>query len=327
MPDDKLCPICRLHQINPKQSLKGTLVDCPSCGVFAFDYPSDHQFEHLAKHEPEKLKQAAAMLFVRRIEGLTEPIFIRFDRKVVAPHEHYVILCFDDLVAEYPDTVSAQIERCLRNFCVLSERPGQTIQFHHQEELAFAFLSLETEAWTYYANNLVSMEYLKYGGSPNSYFVTPKGWERYESLTSGQGARSNPVFVAMWFGEPDRTKEMKELYDLAIEPACKSAHWAVKKANTVPHNDQIMGQVLQDIRVAPFVIADLTENNPGVYYEAGFAHSLKKSVIFCCPKDQKKVHFDVSGINQIRYSVREDLRSQLENNILFTQGEGPHKSK
>ncbi len=92
----------------------------------------------------------------------------------------------------------------------------------------------------------------------------------------------------------------------------------------VEHNDPIMGRVIDDIRKAPFVVAELTENNPGVYYEAGFARGQKIEVIYC-RKDDHRPHFDVTGINQVVYKDAKDLQERLKNRILGTMGAGPHK--
>lgn len=42
-------------------------------------------------------------------------------------------------------------------------------------------------------------------------------------------------------------------------------------------------------------------------------------------KEGSKVHFDVSGVNQVRWNEEKDLRAKLENRILGTMGRGPHK--
>jgi nucleoside 2-deoxyribosyltransferase len=45
------------------------------------------------------------------------------------------------------------------------------------------------------------------------------------------------------------------------------------------------------------MIADLTDDNEGAYWEAGFAEGLSKPVIFTCEKakfEEKKTHFDTN---------------------------------
>jgi nucleoside 2-deoxyribosyltransferase len=52
-----------------------------------------------------------------------------------------------------------------------------------------------------------------------------------------------------------------------------------------------------EIRNARFLIADLTDDNEGAYWEAGFAEGLGKPVIFICEEakfEEKKTHFDTN---------------------------------
>ena len=69
-----------------------------------------------------------------------------------------------------------------------------------------------------------------------------------------------------------------------------------------------------------------SENNPGVYYEAGLAEGQKIEVIYCC-RDGQETHFDVTGINRVIYKNSKELQERLENRIVRTMGEGPHKNK
>jgi nucleoside 2-deoxyribosyltransferase len=64
------------------------------------------------------------------------------------------------------------------------------------------------------------------------------------------------------------------------------------------------------LRTSRFVIADLTHNNNGAYWEAGFAEGLGRPVIYTCRKqesDANKSHFDTSHLNTIIWDP-ENLR-------------------
>jgi len=48
-------------------------------------------------------------------------------------------------------------------------------------------------------------------------------------------------------------------------------------------------------------------------------------VIYCCPDGEgRDVHFDLSGVNHVRWKDQEDLRVRLESRILGSVGQGPH---
>ena len=55
--------------------------------------------------------------------------------------------------------------------------------------------------------------------------------------------------------------------------------------------------VRAQIRDAAFVLADLTDNNSGAYWQAGYAEGLGKPVIYICEKarfDEAQIHFDTN---------------------------------
>ena len=52
-----------------------------------------------------------------------------------------------------------------------------------------------------------------------------------------------------------------------------------------------------EIRSADFIVADLTHDSPGAYWEAGFAEGLGKPVIYTCEQTKfqtSRTHFDTN---------------------------------
>ena len=63
-----------------------------------------------------------------------------------------------------------------------------------------------------------------------------------------------------------------------------------------------------EIRTSRFLIADLTHENAGAYWEAGFAEGLGKPVIYTCEKskfDTAKTHFDTNHHLTVFWSTDE----------------------
>jgi nucleoside 2-deoxyribosyltransferase len=62
-----------------------------------------------------------------------------------------------------------------------------------------------------------------------------------------------------------------------------------------------------EIRRCRFLIADLSDDNAGAYWEAGFAEGLGKDVIYICrAKDgehEKKTHFDANHRQTVRWDL------------------------
>ena len=73
-------------------------------------------------------------------------------------------------------------------------------------------------------------------------------------------------------------------------------------------------KVLSHIKLAEFIIADLTFERPNCYYEIGYAHALNKKVILTA-KEGTKVHFDISTFPVISYKSMSDLERQLKERL------------
>ena len=70
------------------------------------------------------------------------------------------------------------------------------------------------------------------------------------------------------------------------------------------------------IRRSAFVIADLTHDNSGAYWEAGYAEGLNKPVVYICEKkkfNDSTTHFDTNHCTTVTWSRDDDdsFRSEL----------------
>lgn len=70
--------------------------------------------------------------------------------------------------------------------------------------------------------------------------------------------------------------------------------------------------VNSEIKNSKFMVADVTEQQQGVYFEAGYALGLSIPVLWSCRKDDlKNVHFDTRQYNHILWENENDLKDQL----------------
>ena len=339
-PENVTCRLCG------QGALRRHVEGCPprvyqywSCHCRSRYFVSRHdvltRLEDRAALEKLSPRRLASLLYERSTLKLPDP-FLQFDEEAFRQGKYdeipdaVPILGQAWVARDWPGTVSEQLDRSLCNLARHSSRPGDLIDLG-KSDLCIFFTHQPVE-WQYVRDALCQYGWVKLveDKSETPYMpevvlrVTPKGWARFEELTAGKASAENPAFVAMWFGGKDRKCEMLALYEHGIAPAVNDAGYRVRRANSEEHNNYIMDQTLGDIRMAPFVIAELTSHNLGVYYEAGFAAGLGIPVIPCCPEAEKdKVHFDIAQVNQIRWSTPEDLRRQLTARILGSIGRGP----
>lgn len=146
------------------------------------------------------------------------------------------------------------------------------------------------------------------------------GWEYYEKLRLGSTSHRK-AFMAMKFGDT----ELDALVENHLKPCAKQAGFELNRLNDVPKAGLIDDRLRVEIQAADFVVADLTHDNLGAYWEAGYAEGLGKPVIYICEKNKfesdKTTHFDTnhhltivwekSNPNQAGESLKATIRATL----------------
>jgi len=152
--------------------------------------------------------------------------------------------------------------------------------------------------------------------------LTAEGLARANELKGRHGSDSNKAFVAMWFDN-----SMDKVFEDGIAKAITDCGFEANRVDRVEHNDLIDDQIIVGLRECRFVVAEYTRNRNGVYYEAGYAHGMGKTVIMCCrEEDKESIHFDVNHRNFILYQSPEDLAEKLRPRILATVGRGRNQT-
>lgn len=148
-----------------------------------------------------------------------------------------------------------------------------------------------------------------------TFSFTSKGWEKIDSLQRGSG---NTAFIAMSF---NFSNPIIKLAEECIRKAISEAGYVPQIISEKEHNNFIMDEILYEIKQAAFVVADLTEQKTGVYYEAGYAKALGKEVILTCHgSDFGNRHFDIAQVNTIKWDKEEDFVNDLKRRIQITVG-------
>jgi hypothetical protein len=191
-----------------------------------------------------------------------------------------------------------------------SARPGDKVEIHPDAYPLFD--ATENAEVGYYLQTLKERGDVHEVQGPR-WVVTAHGWERLEPLAPG--GVPHTCFVAMSF-DPSLDAAYDEGIKRAVEDDCGIK---VTRVDRVQHNGIVTDVILAGIRSSQFTVADVTFQRTGVYFEAGFALGLGRTVIWSCREDDlSNVHFDTRQYNHIVWTTAGDLRTKLANRIKAT---------
>ncbi|HEY8208970.1 MAG TPA: tetratricopeptide repeat-containing protein [Myxococcaceae bacterium] len=117
------------------------------------------------------------------------------------------------------------------------------------------------------------------------------------------------VFVIMPFGRkkgPDGVEiDFDAVYRELLEPAIREAGMQPHRADADRYAGSIHADMFQDLLLADFVIADLTLDNPNVWYELGIRHSLRAGGTLLTYALRDRLPFDIAGQRMYRYTLQD----------------------
>ena len=118
------------------------------------------------------------------------------------------------------------------------------------------------------------------------------------------------AFVLMPFSEA-----FTDTYEVAIRPACEAAGSYAERVDEQIFSGSIMDRVYNQISKADIVVADMSERNPNVFYEVGYAHALAKTTILVT-KTESDIPFDLRQYPHVVYGNSLSLlKSELERRV------------
>lgn len=109
-------------------------------------------------------------------------------------------------------------------------------------------------------------------------------------------AKKPAAFIVMQF-----TEEYNALYTEVIAPTCEKYGLIAIRGDDIYSNGLILEDIVRSIQECYVIIADITPNNPNVFYEVGYAHGMGKATILLSDKKRDKLPFDISGFRTLFY--------------------------
>lgn len=100
----------------------------------------------------------------------------------------------------------------------------------------------------------------------------------------------------------------------AIKEAAKRCGIHAERIDEPQSNERITDRILESIRKAEYVIVDLSDSRPNVFYEAGYAQGLNKTPIYIA-REGTRLEFDLKDYPIIFFRGMKELKDNLEKRL------------
>jgi len=340
------CPICLQDLTEPagvSETKDATRFKCETCGQY---YVSDDTLADTRFNDLKPLIRA----------------WIRRQNKHGIPYPHVGVSIegasvdwFEDLKhMNFPQTVSEKTDALLKAYAeIVKDDYKKIVKVRLYKNLISETAAKDVDEVLGLNQLLEELGYIWSDTShPNEHIrITVKGWLHIEELSKASYS-SDSAFIAMWYDpclQSYRDSVIAAVTFCGYRPLIVDLH---------EFNDFIMDQVVAMIREARFLIADLTCRpeiaageekvkqgvRGGVYWEAGMAYGMGKTVILTCEdndQSKRRIHFDLQQYQTIFWKQHElsttirDITSpltdanfaeKLAQRILATIGKGTYQT-
>ena len=308
------CKVCRheVESVNRDGRRDITLYSCPVCGEFGVTRPATMDLERMSDEDRAKVSA-----YLRERHLRQEPLVtLLSETPRTGSVDIPAVVIKDILQSGFPSSVSARLDRALKNLHRMSTHLGAAIKLDSRKDYPLLFAENE-DAFKFVAETLQEAGWVKlhptFGAA--QVVLTAPGLERIAELErSIAGKDSKQTFVAMWFdGSLDKA------WEDGFANACDAVGYKALRMDLKEHNQKICDAIIAEIRKSRFLIADFTGHRGGVYFEAGYALGLGIPVIWTCREDElDKTHFDTRQYNHVIWKDEKELFEKLKRRIEAT---------
>ena len=293
------CPLCENSEISLKSRdyEEILIINCTTCGYYEISQ-SDLS---LIENENNKNWKPKLSYWVRNHQIKNAPLEIshRFFDETIKNYSmpnpfdqaNNLIKWIGDNVNNFNEKISIEIEKVVPIIGSSSIKEVNWISKHLVENKLIARTNfIRTIPTTTYEERKEKFEVS----------LTFQGWEKYYELKQTTD-KSRIVFMAMKYGD----EPLEKIYSDHIIKAVEEAGFEIRLLRDVLKAGSIDDQLRIEIRRSKFLLVDLTHDNNGAYWEAGFAEGLGKPVIYLCEKqkfDKFKTHFDTNHLTTVTWS-------------------------
>lgn len=191
---------------------------------------------------------------------------------------------------------------------------GNINQFDKNEEISIRFELFGSNAKLFVNDILFCESIINNISSPLTFRITSNGKVVLYDIEIE--SVKPKLFIVMQFSE-----EYNAFYKDVIKPISEEKGFECVRADEFHTSTPILTDIIKSIKESSAIIAEITPNNPNVFYEIGFAHAIEKPTILICDRNRDKLPFDLSSFRTLFYEnsiagktkVESSLRKYLEN--------------
>lgn len=236
-----------------------------------------------------------------------------------APEDRIKVNLANEMV-NYPTNITEKIDAILLNLGHCYPSIGEEIKTALTKYRRMFFCESTSNVYEVsgICSFLLELNYFAKKGH-STYTISAHGWKRIEELLR-QEHEIKQGFIAMSFEQ--EAQYIGEVFHKVIT----ECGYNPCRIDEKEHNNQIVPEILYEIKRSKFMVVDVTVPNYGAYYEAGFGEALGKQVIVCCKDDvfdsPNKPHFDIAQKSTVIWKNPDDLKEKLKKRIEITVGLG-----
>lgn len=299
------CPLCKANAIiNRQDSASRTIYNCPNCGVFIV---SDLSEDEVNKYGNE----IAAFLKRRMLAKYNDTVLVSFEKANL--DKDYLQLTVPQIVGEYPQTFTAQMELVLENLAAMSDFAGDEIRIDSiAQSSVFYVKKANFEAMTFVIKAMQKADLIDvnfYGAVffPCGITVSPKGWDIISKRQSG-GVKRKAAFLS----RPRGASEMYVQFHKAAQKAVQECGYQLESNTTVCSEARVNYEMINAVRSADLIICDLTEQTGEAFYTAALANGFGKQCILTCNESaRKKLQIDTDQISVVFWDKQDALYLEI----------------
>ncbi len=311
------CPICKTSDAEKNSDREEIFIDCPRCGNMKFSatffvslssvilsinskYPKN---SYLLSHALRKYFNSSSEIVDINTEFIDNAINT-FELPNIIEQSNNLINLLGEESFYYSDILELSLDYCMAMIGCCDEDELLYLQKHLLEK-NYILIPEEND-------DILDLDL----PSP-AMGLGFEGWEKYNEFKV-RDEESRYAFMAMDYND----EMLNDICENYFKKAVEKTGFELRLLRDKPKAGIIDNQLRVAIRRARFLIADLTHDNNGAYWEAGYAEGLGKHVIYLCEKNkfkEKKTHFDTNHCTTIPWDkdnpdeACEELKATIRN--------------